>query len=51
MEKCKKISEGLLMASDDHLVEVENLVMYFPVTAGVLQRKIADLKAVDGISF
>ncbi len=39
------------MASDDHLVEVENLVMYFPVTAGVLKRKIADLKAVDGISF
>jgi len=39
------------MARDDILVEVENLVMYFPVTAGVLQRKIADLKAVDGISF
>ncbi len=39
------------MASDDHLIEVENLVMYFPVTAGVMQRKVADLKAVDGISF
>ncbi len=39
------------MARDDILVEVENLVMYFPVTAGVMQRKIADLKAVDGISF
>ena len=39
------------MASDDHLIEVENLAMYFPVTAGVLQRRIADLKAVDGISF
>ncbi len=39
------------MARDDVLVEVENLYMYFPVTAGVLQRKVADVKAVDGISF
>jgi oligopeptide transport system ATP-binding protein len=39
------------MARNDILVEVENLVMYFPVTAGVMQRKIADVKAVDGISF
>jgi len=37
--------------NDDHLLEVENLAMYFPVTAGVLQRKVADVKAVDGISF
>ncbi|MBA7674813.1 Oligopeptide transport ATP-binding protein OppF [subsurface metagenome] len=39
------------MARDDYLIEVENLVMYFPVTAGVFQRKIGDVKAVDGISF
>ena len=39
------------MASDDHLIEVENLVMYFPVTTGIFQRKVADVKAVDGISF
>jgi len=25
--------------------------MYFPVTAGILQKKVADVKAVDGISF
>ena len=36
---------------DEPLVRVENLRMYFPVTAGVLRRKIADIKAVDGISF
>ena len=36
---------------NDHLVDVENLFMYFPVTAGVLQRRVADVKAVDGISF
>jgi len=49
--RCKKIGEVLLMARDDVLVEVENLVMYFPVTSGVLRRKIGDVKAVDGISF
>jgi len=39
------------MRRDEALVEVENLRMYFPVRGGVLQRKVADLRAVDGISF
>ena len=40
------------MATDNNkLVEVENLVMYFPVTAGIMKKKVADVKAVDGISF
>jgi len=33
------------------LVKVENLRKYFPVTGGVLRRRIADIKAVDGLSF
>src|SRR5581483_8542045 len=34
------------------LVRVEDLKMYFPVTAGLIfQRKVADVKAVDGVSF
>jgi oligopeptide transport system ATP-binding protein len=38
--------------SDNVLIEVKNLKMYFPVTSGIIfQRKIADVKAVDGISF
>jgi len=37
--------------SDNYLVEVKNMYMYFPVTAGVFQRKVADVKAVDNISF
>ncbi len=36
---------------NNHLIDVERLVMYFPVTAGVLSRKMADVKAVDDISF
>ena len=35
----------------EHLVEVHDLVKYYPVTAGVLRRKVGDVKAVDGISF
>jgi oligopeptide/dipeptide ABC transporter ATP-binding protein len=33
------------------LVQVEDLVEYFPITGGVLQRKVGDVKAVDGVSF
>jgi oligopeptide transport system ATP-binding protein len=39
------------MAENDHLIEVKNLQIYFPVLAGFLQRKVADVKAVDDISF
>ena len=35
----------------DIILEVENLVKYFPVYGGVFRKKIADIKAVDGISF
>lgn len=38
-------------SSDNTLVEVKNLKMYFPVFKGILRRKIADVKAVDGVSF
>jgi len=34
------------------LLEVKNLKMYFPVTSGaIIQRKVADVKAVDDVSF
>jgi oligopeptide transport system ATP-binding protein len=36
----------------ENLVEVTNLKMYFPVTSGLLiQHKVADVKAVDDVSF
>jgi oligopeptide transport system ATP-binding protein len=39
-------------SNDGMLIEVKNLKMYFPVTSGIIfQRKIADVKAVDDISF
>ncbi|MFQ6121494.1 MAG: ABC transporter ATP-binding protein [Dehalococcoidales bacterium] len=33
------------------LVEAENLKKYYPVTVGLLSRHVADVKAVDGVSF
>jgi oligopeptide transport system ATP-binding protein len=38
--------------SGDILVQARDLKQYFPVTSGILfQRKVADVKAVDGVSF
>lgn len=36
---------------NETLLEVKNLKMYFPVTKGVFKRKVADVKAVDDVSF
>jgi oligopeptide/dipeptide ABC transporter ATP-binding protein len=33
------------------MVEVKNLKMYFPITRGRLRRKVAEVKAVDDITF
>lgn len=38
-------------AANGNLVEVKDLVKYFPVYGGVLRRKVAEVKAVDGVSF
>ncbi len=37
----------------DHrpLVEVRNLAKYFPITRGFWQRKVGEIKAVDGLNF
>ncbi len=37
--------------SNGSLVDVQNLVMYFPVTAGVFRTRVGDVKAVDDVSF
>lgn len=33
------------------LLEVNNLKMYFPVFGGVFRSKVADIKAIDGVTF
>jgi len=36
---------------NNDILDVQDLKMYFPVTRGLLRRKVADVKAVDGVSF
>ena len=36
---------------EEYIVEVKNLVKHFPVRAGVLQRVVAHVQAVDDVSF
>jgi len=39
-------------ATGETLLEVKNMKMYFPVTSGIIfQKKVADVKAVDNVSF
>lgn len=37
--------------SNKTLLEVKDLKMYFPVFGGVFRQKVADVKAIDGVSF
>lgn len=39
------------VGSNEHLVEVRNLKMHFPITQGLFSRTVGYTKAVDGISF
>jgi oligopeptide transport system ATP-binding protein len=38
-------------ATGTTLVEVRDLVKHFPIRGGVLQRTVAQVQAVDGVSF
>ncbi len=38
-------------AREDDLIQVNNLVTYFPVRSGILQRTVAWVQAVDDVSF
>ena len=45
-------TEDQSKVKDNALLEVNNLKMYFPVTEGVIfQKKVADVKAVDDVTF
>lgn len=49
----KRIDQQNPVAADlkNTILKVESLKMYFPVTKGLMKRKIADVKAVDDVSF
>jgi oligopeptide transport system ATP-binding protein len=45
-------TNGARSVDGEHLLEVKNLKMYFPITQGIiLQRRVGDVRAVDDISF
>jgi peptide/nickel transport system ATP-binding protein len=37
--------------ANDPILEVKNLQMFFPVTKGLLRKKVGEVKAVDNVSF
>jgi len=39
------------LAGEHPLIRVEHLAEYFPITGGILQRKVGEVKAVDDVSF
>lgn len=41
----------MIAERDDKIVEVQNLKMYFPVIRGFFRKKVAYVKAVDGVGF
>jgi peptide/nickel transport system ATP-binding protein len=45
------LGRTMMPSLDDVIVDVKNLKMYFPVTRGLMRRKVGDVKAVDGVSF
>ncbi len=50
----KNIKAPVLVMSDatsNHIVEVQDLKVHFPITAGLFRRTVGHLAAVDGVSF
>ncbi|MDE1455683.1 dipeptide/oligopeptide/nickel ABC transporter ATP-binding protein, partial [Bacillus paralicheniformis] len=39
------------MNPQESLLELKDVKKYFPIRSGIFQKKIGDVKAVDGISF
>jgi oligopeptide/dipeptide ABC transporter ATP-binding protein len=51
-QQASSSARGRVGTIGETLLDVEDLQVYFPVTAGVIfQRKVADVKAVDGVTF
>ncbi|WP_425427330.1 ABC transporter ATP-binding protein [Actinomadura mexicana] len=50
-DETRPAAETRPVRDGEPLLEVENLGKHFPVTAGLLRRQVAAVKAVDGVSF
>ncbi|MEM8922527.1 MAG: ATP-binding cassette domain-containing protein [Actinomycetota bacterium] len=45
------LADGATDSVDEPLIRVRNLVKHFPITKGVIKRKVGAVKAVDDVSF
>ncbi len=43
-------TSAVTAVENDVLLEVDSLKMYFPITRGLLKKKVGEIKAVDGVS-
>ena len=50
-ERTSAETRAQILDRSKNLVEVKDLVKYFPVRGGLLQRTVAHVQAVDGVSF
>ncbi len=46
-----KTEKSIIETSPDNILEVRGLKKYFPIKAGLLQRHVGDVKAVDDLNF
>lgn len=52
MTETNKMESNIITdVNSDHLLEVQGLKKYFPIKAGILQRTVGHIKAVDDVSF
>lgn len=47
----EQLQPGQEMNPQESLLELKDVKKYFPIRSGIFQKKIGDVKAVDGISF
>ncbi|CAM4200317.1 ABC transporter ATP-binding protein [Saccharibacillus endophyticus] len=50
-ESAAPLEKSYVGGTGEPLIQVEDLKKYFPITGGVFQRRVGDVKAVDGVSF
>jgi oligopeptide transport system ATP-binding protein len=46
-----KMEYHAVAAEKEIFLQIDNLKKYFPITQGLIRRRVGDIKAVDGISF
>ncbi|MEC1440871.1 dipeptide ABC transporter ATP-binding protein [Bacillus sonorensis] len=47
----EQVQQAQTIKHDETLLELKDVKKYFPIRSGIFQKKIGDVKAVDGISF